>query len=1258
MTYGGVSKEVRQLAYSALGLAVLKAAPPIGHVKYRTGDTRPWIKTSTYGYSLLNSPEGKAAAEQTGLDTSQYKLDDDKEDFGGKPVAPVGAKGPFELGDLKAKMDGSIWEKYTPYNWKMVKPPDDIKERGLDGESLSVSIPPGLDVSAEPEEPVQKAGVLLLDQNGNLIMGQPTGTQKFDFFKGSIDGDEDPRSAALRELYEESGISLNPDQVAFMDVATVDGKKVAVYAAKVEISDLAPLHCDSLIDNMKYPERNGRPELSGYKSLNLDDMGQDQVFSDLYRSLKDSEKLKAAISGIRTPSPSAEPGSLNNPFPQDKSRKDIEVGGYQLRDDGVYLKTSKFTYKKVADGPGVGGRAAVEYAQEKSLPPVSKYDESAIKSAMDKAERGLPWTSLSAGEKKALLSKYSVKEGASLRKEIDIIGEVANQDTPVTITSDELKRMFSFLKGKDPDKDIKEGMGYYAYYAVDKVGNYLVKNGVIDEEMEEDDRVAKTIELMQGDEYYHLIPTLDNQKVWSGFDISRVSLNLWDKETADKIFDMYEKVIRTDEDSNFPIELRQHMGAIEKLNNRVSKGKISLYDQYSRDENIANFEQVRKDYESLKWSDQKSKISDEERILWRSLQKKAKADVELQKMEKNGDHYAFKDYKPFRNSVVSYADIPDYSKFYGDFKDKNIQLIQEIKDYFDNEGYGWNKFKDKKDIWEVSSWFSGGFPSGGSDISRVINSILSGTNGVPKEDGEDLEHYLNRVVDIGIDVRSASLISGGGVSFNYGTTKVSPESLEKMYRHIRPVKGFHWGSADSKNDTARAVAAVSGMTWRPVNKMKDGELVEYKQKINLTDIENGLSYRKYAQARLKDSKMMSREKIPRFFRGQSLDEKIVDKLANGEADTILLTGATAMTASKGVAFHYATSGWTRSVGGEGKASIVMHIDRDDVVDDCIGFWNADFSNGQKGEDSDYSSKDFMFEGVSGLDSLFIYKVYNPNTPDIDRKPYEDYLTEHRAKIKDKRDQVIKSATDAGHDIKNLSSFIEEGKLDVLIKSGSKYISYIGDEGVYEYNREFRDWYDKNKVLADEYKSTIKGVSSDVPVNVIVSYTKEINKPDNDSSYLKSYGKDIGLPIYARPTEFISSDLGLSVDFSNTERLTGLRSFIQENRELSDKLFGGELSKVMYGGRFQSLVKDTDVAIEDTVDGANIHYMGKVYPIKGLSYTDIDEISYIFYQHKKNRRRPLELFCRQGKGEKTISFDTGFEDIVEKSGRKYAASYYA
>jgi hypothetical protein len=49
MTYGGVSKEIRNAAYAALGLAALKAAPPIGHVKYRPGDARPWIKTSTFG---------------------------------------------------------------------------------------------------------------------------------------------------------------------------------------------------------------------------------------------------------------------------------------------------------------------------------------------------------------------------------------------------------------------------------------------------------------------------------------------------------------------------------------------------------------------------------------------------------------------------------------------------------------------------------------------------------------------------------------------------------------------------------------------------------------------------------------------------------------------------------------------------------------------------------------------------------------------------------------------------------------------------------------------------------------------------------------------------------------------------------------------------------------------------------------------------------------------------------------------------------
>ena len=134
-----VRPSLTTIGLAAGQLAVLKASPAIGSIKYRPGDARPWIKTSTFGYSLLSSPEGKAQAAQSGVDISQIQggTVDAPEgskapgtaEFEGKVVHPMGYTGKVQEGEYITKPDGSIWEKYTKFNYRKVRDAGAVEDK-------------------------------------------------------------------------------------------------------------------------------------------------------------------------------------------------------------------------------------------------------------------------------------------------------------------------------------------------------------------------------------------------------------------------------------------------------------------------------------------------------------------------------------------------------------------------------------------------------------------------------------------------------------------------------------------------------------------------------------------------------------------------------------------------------------------------------------------------------------------------------------------------------------------------------------------------------------------------------------------------------------------------------------------------------------------------------------------------------------------------------------------------------------------------
>lgn len=111
-----------------------------------------------------------------------------------------------------------------------------------------------------------RAGVVLITPAG-VVVGHPTGepTDSWDIFKGHVDSFETTVECALRELKEESGISITADDLTYIGSLPYGGAgRLVLFSHTVATIDLTTLSCTSLIDKGK---RLGQPEMDGYSFL-------------------------------------------------------------------------------------------------------------------------------------------------------------------------------------------------------------------------------------------------------------------------------------------------------------------------------------------------------------------------------------------------------------------------------------------------------------------------------------------------------------------------------------------------------------------------------------------------------------------------------------------------------------------------------------------------------------------------------------------------------------------------------------------------------------------------------------------------------------------------------------------------------------------------------------------------------------------------------------------------------------------------------
>lgn len=209
---------------------------------------------------------------------------------------------------------------------------------------------------------------------------------------------------------------------------------------------------------------------------------------------------------------------------------------------------------------------------------------------------------------------------------------------------------------------------------------------------------------------------------------------------------------------------------------------------------------------------------------------------------------------------------------------------------------------------------------------------------------------------------------------------LSDQTYDELMQKVDPIEGGHWGSAETNNDTALSVALVNAPDWKPIDKMQNGMLAKYDQQLSDSMYEHclvkGIGLRKHAQEALKNPDM-SREKIPNFFRGMTVDASQYEQILAGEVDTIELTGCTAVTSFEAVADQYASSQWTKGFGAD-RRSIKLVIERDDYMDNSIGM----FHHNTKGYA--HGNRNVGFELLTGSPSFYIKSVQKGGDFDIDK----------------------------------------------------------------------------------------------------------------------------------------------------------------------------------------------------------------------------------------------------------------------------------
>lgn len=477
-------------------------------------------------------------------------------------------------------------------------------------------------------------------------------------------------------------------------------------------------------------------------------------------------------------------------------------------------------------------------------------------------------------------------------------------------------------------------------------------------------------------------------------------------------------------------------------------------------------------------------------------------------------------------------------------------------------------------------------------------------------DADKLGHKekLARIGDILKEVKEKSRIvkyepfSNKGVKIKFAdghTGDFDPYFVPELMKHAIPIVGGHWGSAKSSNTYAKMVAFTSSPQYRPIDKIQDGKMQQHKYTLSQSELKQACGLRKHAQEKVAQ---ISRKDHPVIYRGMSLDANQVKEIISKKTDTVELTGATAFTFYEAIANRYSSSSWTQSVGGSGRISAKIILERDDAVDTSLGMWHH--------AHSDRNQTEPAFETLSGLESLKIDKV-EFKTPKNPIQKFESFKnnvhTKNYIKAMDEIEQIIDI-----HKIKKIIGRLPYNSADEVINNYSGYSTY---NDVVDYVKDHREEWDKaRQIIVDVPKKSGHDASDVLGIkNVYNKYERNANK------YQKL--KDL---------DDVISDCNLKT----TElKQAFFRTFTNSTYQTASKDF--------YIKSFKDMLVASSMPTE-SVKNVEENFDKIIDKIGSLNWYDY-ETDYQAY----NQPSRLIMYCRAGRGVKSLN-DSNDQDLGDDS----------
>ncbi len=139
---------------------------------------------------------------------------------------------------------------------------------------------------------VTSCGVIVRDAAGLVLLGQATGSARWDIPKGIAEAGEGFDAAAARELLEETGLAVDPaDLRAFGVHRYLPAKDLALFGWEAGTIDVASLRCTSL-----FRARDGRmvPELARFALLEWE-AALGRVGKNMRRVLEGVERFRPTL---------------------------------------------------------------------------------------------------------------------------------------------------------------------------------------------------------------------------------------------------------------------------------------------------------------------------------------------------------------------------------------------------------------------------------------------------------------------------------------------------------------------------------------------------------------------------------------------------------------------------------------------------------------------------------------------------------------------------------------------------------------------------------------------------------------------------------------------------------------------------------------------------------------------------------------------------------------------------------------------------